>query len=269
MVSLNVDNLSYDINNKKIINDISFLINQKSLNAFLSSNNSCKTTLIKLLSGILTTNSGIIYVNNIKLTKDNFKKYITNISTILSDIDEDFVCDTVEGEIKYPLINLKYLKKDINKQYDYVIKLLNIKTITNKKIKELNNIEKIKVLLASSIIHKPKILFIDDILRFLNTNEKEEIIKTFKLIINNLDIAIIFTTSSLSEVKDFDNIYVLNEGKIVMNDSFNNIIQKDNELSKIGIEIPLMIDLSRKLEFYNLIDEIYYDRDKVVDRLWK
>ena len=54
-----------------------------------------------------------------------------------------------------------------------------------------------------------------------------------------------------------------------MNDSFDNIILNDNELSKIGIEIPLMIDLSRKLEFYGLIDKIYYDRDKVVDALWK
>ena len=269
MIILNVKNLSYKVDNKTIIDDINLSIEQKSLNAVLSSNNSCKTTLIKLLSGILIRETGKISVNNIDLNKNNFKKYIVNISTILSDIENGFVCDTVEEEIKNPLYNLKYLKKDINRQYNYIIDLLKIKSISNKKIKDLNYYEKIKVLLAASIVHKPKVLFIDDLLRFLNRNEKKEIIALLKTIIEDLNIAIIFTTSNLSDVEGIDNIIVLKEGKIIMNDSFDNIILNDNELSKIGIEIPLMIDLSRKLEFYGLIDKIYYDRDKVVDALWK
>ena len=269
MIILNVKNLSYKVDNKTIIDDINLSIEQKSLNAVLSSNNSCKTTLIKLLSGILIKETGKITVNNIDLNKTNFKKYIVNISTILSDIENGFVCDTVEEEIKNPLYNLKYLKKDINRQYTYIIDLLKIKSISNKKIKDLNYYEKIKVLLAASIVHKPKVLFIDDLLRFLNKNEKKEIIALLKTIIEDLNIAILFTTSNLSDVEGIDNIIVLKEGKIIMNDSFDNIILNDNELSKIGIEIPLMIDLSRKLEFYGLIDKIYYDRDKVVDALWK
>ena len=54
-----------------------------------------------------------------------------------------------------------------------------------------------------------------------------------------------------------------------MSGTYKEIIMRDNELTKIGIEIPLMIDLSRKLQFYNLIDGLYYDPDKVVDKLWK
>ena len=80
---------------------------------------------------------------------------------------------------------------------------------------------------------------------------------------------IVFTTSNLEDVIGLSNIYVFDKGKIVMNDSYNYILLKDNELSKMGIEIPLMIDLSRKLQFYNLIKYTYYDRDKVVDILWK
>ena len=54
-----------------------------------------------------------------------------------------------------------------------------------------------------------------------------------------------------------------------MNNSYENIILNDNDLSKAGIEIPLMIDLSRKLEFYGLVNKIYYDRDEVINVLWK
>ena len=269
MAILNVNNLSCVIDNRVLIDDISFSIKEKTINVFLSSNNSCKTTLIKTLSGIIYASDGTISVNNILLKKSNFKKYITNISTILSDINEQFICDTVEEEIKYPLYNLKYLKKDINTQFNYVGTLLKLKSIKDKNIVELSDYEKIKVLLAASIIHKPKVLFIDDIFRFLTNKETKEIIKLFNIIINDLNIAIIFTTSRLEDTFGLDNIFVLKDGKIFMNDSYDNLLLNDNELSKIGIEIPLMIDLSRKLEFYGLINKIYYDRDKVVDKLWK
>lgn len=61
-------------------------------------------------------------------------------------------------------------------------------------------------------------------------------------------------------VTDFnDNFFIGN---------YSEVIKKDNELTKMGFDIPIMIDLSRKLEFYNLVDEIYYDEDRLVDKLW-
>lgn len=266
---MNVENLSYEIGGKKIIDDISFSLKENSINAVLTSNNSCKTTLIKTLSGILDNDGGKITVNNIVLNKSNFKKYLLNISTILDDIDDSFLFDTVSEEIEYPLINLKYSRLNIDSSVDYVSKLLDIEDLINKKVKNLNYFEKVKVLLAVSIINSPKVLLVDDIMRFLNQNQKIEIIKLFNIICDELDITILYTTSYLNDVIGLNNIFVLNEGKIIMNDSFNNIILKDNELSKIGIEIPLMIDLSRKLQFYKLINKIYYDPDKVVEELWK
>ena len=66
-----------------------------------------------------------------------------------------------------------------------------------------------------------------------------------------------------------DNIYVIGNNKIILHGNYDEIVKNDNELSKAGIEIPIMVDLSRKLQFYNLIDDIYYDVDKVVNALWK
>ena len=266
---MSVFNLSHKIDNNIIINDLSFSLENNSVNAVLSSNKSGKTTLIKLLSGIIYHDSGNIIVNNIELNKDNFKKYIVNISTILEDIEDQFICDTVKEEIKYPLIKLNYNTTVINDLFMYVTSILKIKSIVNKKIDELSYYEKIKVLIAASIIHSPKVLLVDDILRFLDSNQKEDIIKLFKIIVDELDMTILFTTSNLNDVVDVSNIFVLNNGNIVMNGDYQSIIMKDNELSKMGIEIPLMVDLSRKLQFYNLIDKIYYDPDKVVDALWK
>ena len=265
---LKVKDLSYSYDKKKILDSISFSIKEKTINAVLSSNNGGKTTLIKTLSGILPCDSGNISVNKTKLGKNNYAKYSLNISTILDDIDEQFICETVQDEVEYPLINLKYKPKKIKKITDNVMSLLKIDNIANIKTDYLRKYEKVRVLLAASIVSCPKVLFIDDSLRFLTEKEKEEILDMFKSICSEFGITILFTTSNLNDLKDIDNIIVLNDGKIIMEDSFDNIILNDNELSKIGIEIPMMIDLSRKLQFYNLLDKIYYDKDEVVDKLW-
>lgn len=86
---------------------------------------------------------------------------------------------------------------------------------------------------------------------------------------NNYNISIVFTTSQISSIIDLENIIVLGNGKIVMQGNYNDIIKRDNELSKLGIEIPIMIDLSLKLQFYNLLDDIYYNVEGMVDKLWK
>ena len=118
-------------------------------------------------------------------------------------------------------------------------------------------------------MHNPDILIVDDIFKSLNPKDKEIIMDVFKLLIVSYNKSIIFTTSDLNDCIGLDKIYVLGEKKVVMHGSYDEIVKKDNDLSKIGIDIPLMIDLSRKLQFYNLIDEIYYEPDKVVNALWK
>ena len=268
-IVMDVSNLSYSDDYKLIFDDISFSLEESSVNALLCSNNGGKTTLISLLSGITPFKNGRVVINNIVLNKENFKKYILNISTILEDIEEQFICDTVEEEIKYPLINLRYSSSRISTLFEEIVSLLKISNISNKRVKDLSYFEKVKVLIAASIIHSPKVLLIDDIMRFLSKTEKQEIINLFNIISKEMGITILFTTSDLSTLLGITNIYVLDNGKIVMNGDFNSIIVKDNELSKMGIEIPLMVDLSRKLQFYKLVDKIYYDPDKVVDALWK
>ena len=264
---LTVNNLTTSFN-KKIIDSISFSVDYGSITAILCPNGGGKTTLIKSLAGILFFNTGEICIDGVVLSKKEYSKFILLISTILDDIDNQFICSNVYDELCYPLINLGYSNIKTARIVDSISSSLKIKSLLDKDIDLLTTYEKVKVLLASSIVHMPKILFIDDVTRFLNNKEKNDILKLIKLINKKYKIAIIYTTSDINDVIDLERVIVLNKGKITMDDSFNNIILKDNELSKMGFNIPIMIDLSRKLQFYKLVDRIYYEPEKVVDKLW-
>jgi len=232
---------------KKIVNNISLTVNEKELICFLSPNNCGKTTLIETLSGVIVAKDGSIIYDG---------KIVT-------------ICEKVDDELKFPLIHLSYKYRDIINRVDEVSKVLGLEDRLDKNIRDLTLLERAKVAIGVAIMHSPKILFVDDIFKQLNPKDKEVIMDIFKLLIVNYNMSIIFTTSDLADCYGLNRIYVIGNNKISFHGSYDLIVNNDNELSKLGIEIPIMVDLSRKLQFYGLVDEIYYDIDKVVDALWK
>lgn len=258
--------IGYD---KKIVNNISLTVGEKELIAFLSPNNCGKTTLIKTLSGVIQSKDGGMYLEGNLVTRKNFKKYIRKVGVVFEDINNQFICEKVDDELKFPLIHLSYKYGDIKKRIREVAHFLGIEDKLNKNIRDLTLVDKAKVALGVAIMHKPKLLFVDDIFKSLLPKDKEVIMDALKLLIVNDGMSVIFTTSDLNDCKDLNRIYVLGDKKVILHGSYDELLKNDNELSKAGIELPIMVDLSRKLQFYNLIDEIYYDVDKVVNALWK
>jgi energy-coupling factor transporter ATP-binding protein EcfA2 len=258
--------IGYD---KKVVNNISLTIGEKELIAVLSPNNCGKTTLIKTLSGVIRPKDGLIYFNGEQLTKKTFKQYIRKIGVVFEDINNQYICEKVDDELKFPLIHLAYKYPEIKDRVKEVAHFLDIEDKLDKNIKDLTLLDKAKVSIGVAIMHKPKVLIVDDIFKSLIAKDREIVMDIFKLLIVNHDMSVLFTTSDLNDCIGLNDIYVIGDKKVILKGSYDEILKKDNELSKAGIEIPIMIDLSRKLQFYNLIDDIYYDVDKVVDALWK
>lgn len=264
---LEVSNLTYSYNsNQTIFNDLQFSIKKETINLLLGSNGSGKTTLIRLLSGILPSN-GSISIDNIKLNKQNIRKYMLSIGVVFFDDPNRFLFDNVLDELAFPLENLNY-KKDviINRIYE-IRDILDLQNCLNKKIIELTYYEQVKVLIGISMIHKPKIIFLDNPFSRLNDIEIKKIFKFLNRI--KKDTTIFITSSNLDQILLFDDVIVMNNGNILIHDRPKNVLQHDNELSKAGFIIPPMIDLSLKLSFYGIIDEVITDVDRMVDKLWK
>ncbi len=254
---------------KKLINNIDLKVHTGSVNAFLSSNNCGKTTLIKTIAGIIKKMDGEIFFEGKRLTTRTFKKYITNVGYVPEDYYEFALCEKVIDELKYPLVHLNYGFVSIDRTVSRIATFMEINNILEADIKTLSMFERLKVSIACAIIHSPKILLLDDVFRELTDKERKEVHKIIKALSDSFNMAVIFTTSDVNDVINLDNIYVIGDKKIFIKGIFEDIIKDDNDLAKLGIDIPIMIDLSRKLEFYNLVDTIYHDVDEVVDSLWK
>ena len=173
---LKVNDLNYSYPNKEIFNNLHFSIKKESINLILGTNSSGKTTLIYLLSGILPSHNSI-ELDGIFLNHENLKKYLLMIGVVFFDNNNKFLFDKVIDELTFPLENLNYKRNDILKRVREVTNLLDLNNCINKKIKDLTNYEQVKVLIATSIMHKPKVIFLDSILDKLNSDECKKIFK--------------------------------------------------------------------------------------------
>ena len=78
-----------------------------------------------------------------------------------------------------------------------------------------------------------------------------------------------FTTNDLEKILLCNKVIFINKNKVELEGNVNQILEHDNILAREGMNIPLMIDLSLKLKFYNLVDDVIMDVSGMVEELWK
>lgn len=262
---LKIENLNFSYSDRVIFDKLSFSLKEKTINSILGTNSSGKTTLIKLLSGILVCNKSI-QLDNLDLTKRTFREYSKLIGVCFYN---NFLFEDVVSELVFSLENLNYSDKDIKKRMEETSSLFEIKKLLNKKLNQLTELEKVKVAIASTIMHQPKIIFLDDIFENLKYEEYVEVSKCLNKIIQKYNITVLYTTNKLENCLLSDNVVFMDEGNIILHDTVEEILKKDNTLAKNGLIMPIMVDLSLKLQFYGLVDEVIMDVEGMVDKLWQ
>jgi len=267
MSYISIKDLSCSFDNKIILDNLSFEVAEREFIAIIGSNKCGKTTLLKCLSGIYPSNNSIC-VDGITINKKSFRRYERSIGTVLSLDCKQFLFNTIREEMYFVLSNLKYRRFKIDEEIDYISSLLEINNDLDIDIKYSDDLLKVKALIGIAVIHRPKILYLDDIYVYLAKSEKKEIIRLLKKVREELNLTVVMTTSMLDDAYECDRILVLDEGKIKMDGKVNDILKYDNTLTKIGIEIPVMVDISLKLQFYNLLEDIVLDEKEMVDKLW-
>ena len=266
---INVDDVTVVKNSNVILNNISFDVEMGSFISIVGNNGSGKSTLIRSLLGLENYN-GYININGYYLDEVGIYDIRKGVSAVLDDKYQKFLGNTVKDTLIINLVHLGKSDKYINNQIDDICDLFNIdKSILNKKMALLNNRMRQKILIAAAIISKPSILLLDNCLHRLNDIDKKMIMKILNKLRKEDKMTIIMTTNDMEDILFGDNVIVMDKGRIIVNSTIKNLYKYKDKIEDCGIRLPFVIDLSCRLLDNGLINNVYVDKRKLVDELWK
>jgi len=220
-----------------------------------------KTYLLKKLINVI--NNKDIYLDD-KCIKDYDIDYLKNNIVVCLN-DEEYHSAFVIDELGYYLSLLNYSNKEINERIKKIISFFNLEDIAKSRIAKLNVNKRILVKVLSYLIIEPTVFGVDNLLVYLNQEDKANIYKYLK----KKHITSIIVTSDLDDLIYGTHILIMNHMKCLLYGDNKVIIDNNSIIPYMGIRLPFAVDLSQNLNLYNIIDKLYLDKSKLVNKIWK
>lgn len=221
----------------KAVKNISFEVEEGEVIAFIGPNGAGKSTTIKMLTGILYPDSGNIEVLGINPIKER-KKLAYEIGTVFGQKEQLWMHLTVYDNLKFFGAVYDIQEKEIEKRIKELIDLFDLEKIINIPVRNLSLGQRIRCEIVASLIHRPKILFLDEPTIGLDPVVKESIRKFIKKMNKEYHTTIFLTSHDISDIEKLcKRVIIINDGKIVMDDSMSNL--KYHYMDKKVVEVKL------------------------------
>lgn len=226
-VVINIENFKKSYGDYIAVNDISFEIKAGEIFGLLGPNGAGKTSILECIEGIRTPDSGKIDVGGYNPQVDSKKMHeIIGVQLQSSGLP---LTMTVKEAID---MFSNYHKVSPNHE---IISKMGLKNKLNKKYRELSGGEKRRLILALAIMHKPKILILDEPTAALDVQSRVELHEVMKRLRDN-GTAILLATHDMAEAEKLCNkIAVILKGKIIKIGTPNEITSSGSNISKISV----------------------------------
>ena len=219
----------------KAVDNISFNINKGEIVAYIGPNGAGKSTTIKMLTGILKPDSGFISVDKLNPFNDRVK-FVKNIGVVFGQKSQLWWDIPVEDSFLLLKDIYKLNDKEYEKTKEELVELLNLKDFLKTPVRQLSLGQRMRCEIAASLLHNPKILFLDEPTIGLDAISKVAVRKFIKEINKKKKVTIILTSHDMSDIEALTNrIIVIGHGKILYDGSLNGIKKKFNKEKKLEV----------------------------------
>ena len=238
---ISFDNISYTYpNGTQALKDVSLNIKTGAFLAIIGKNGSGKTTLIKHINGLIKPQSGNVNIKNESIKDYSISSISQTIGYCYQNPDHQLFKNTIREEIEFGLLNLKIDKEEIEKRYNKIVDLLNLRKF--EEIYEstfyLSKGIRQRLALASVLVLEPEILIIDE----PTTGQDFLMIKEFMKILQDLNKenhTIIIVTHDPFVISNYSKeIIIMSDGHVIKHLSTIEFL-KNKELQDIAAFVPV------------------------------
>jgi energy-coupling factor transport system ATP-binding protein len=256
-MSIKIDQLTFYYSQEtpfetKALDNITMEIKNGDFVGIIGQTGSGKSTLIQHFNGLILPESGTVLIDgtNIKDKKVKLKLIRQKVGLVFQYPEYQLFEETVFKDVAYGPINLDLDELEVERRVKYALELVGFdyNSVKDKSPFDLSGGQKRRVAIAGVLAMKPDYLVLDEPTAGLDPSGRNKLLNTIKKLHEN-KITIILVSHSMEDIARLaDYIYVMYQGRIHMQGTPHEIYRDSEELKRIGLGVPQVVDIMKALK---------------------
>lgn len=250
------------------IDTVSFHVKQGEWLSIVGHNGSGKSTVVRLIDGLLEAESGEIYVDGKQLTRETIWEIRSKIGIVFQNPDNQFVGATVEDDVAFGLENQGIPREEMLQRVEKAIEQVGMLEFKDREPSRLSGGQKQRVAIAGIIALRPTIIILDEATSMLDPEGREDLITVMRELQKKFQLTIISITHDLTEIALSDRTLVFQKGKLESSMTPRELFSR-NDLNEIGLDKPFSKQVQESLSSHFPLKQDYLTESELLDQLWE
>lgn len=266
--AIEVSNLSFSYTEEgNTIQDVSFSIPKGSYTTIIGHNGSGKSTIAKLIIGLLKAQSGTIRILGTELTPETVYDLRSHVGIVFQNPDNQFIGSTVADDIAFGLENHCVPQEDMQALIEKSAASVGMSDFLQAEPTHLSGGQKQRVAIAGILAMTPDIIIFDESTSMLDPQGKASINAQIKRLHDEKNITILSITHDMEEVAQSQHVIVLNHGVVEMEGTPKEVFAQETMLKKMQLDIPFALKFSKAMQKEGFSSIHALTLDEVVNQL--
>ena len=236
-------------NRVTVFEDLDLKIEKGSFTAILGHNGCGKSTLAKHFNAVLLPCGGKVYSAGYD-TSDAQRLFDIrrHVGMVFQNPDNQIVASVVEEDVAFALENMGVPQEEMRQRVDEALKAVNMYEYREHAPSQLSGGQKQRVAIAGIIAMRPDCIVLDEPTAMLDPVGRREVIKTIRRLNREEGITIVLITHYMDEAAKGDRVVVMDKGKVILDDTPQNVFSHVEMLKSVGLDVPQSTQLMYLME---------------------
>lgn len=235
------------LGDKVALDGVSFSISDGEFVAIIGTNGSGKSTLAKHFNALLLPTEGKIFIDGLDTAQEeNLWRIRENVGMVFQNPDSEIVAAIVEDDVAFGLENLGIAPEKIRERVDLALDAVNMSDYKNFAPSKLSGGQKQRIAIAGVIAMNTKIIVFDEPTAMLDPQGRREIMEMAKKL-HAQGKTIIYITHFIDEAAAAQRVFVMEGGRIILDDTPREIFTNVKEMRRLGFNLPVATELAERL----------------------
>ena len=233
----------------RAIDDVNLDIQAGQFIAVLGHNGSGKSTLAKHINGLLVPTEGTLWVDNMDTSEEeDIWKIRQKAGMVFQNPDNQIIGSVGEEDVGFGPENIGIPTEEIWKRVDESLQATGMVAYRHHSPNKLSGGQKQRVAIAGVMAMRPECIVLDEPTAMLDPNGRKEVLKAVRELNEKEGVTVILITHYMEEVVFADHVFVMDQGRVVMQGTPREVFSRVEELKALRLDVPQVTLLAHELK---------------------